>query len=74
MQGKLIKNDIDRWEINDGENRYELSSGDLCEVLVGEFKTGVWFRTRIEHNGDDYYATVPGIKLYKGMPARTIEF
>jgi len=78
ISGKLYKNDIGRWEIVDegahreGVLRCQLTSGDVCEVLVG----GNWIRTRIECGWDDtkklsqYYATVPGIKLYEGQPAR----
>jgi len=75
MIGKLHLNEIGRWEILDLEyKRYELTSGDLVEVAVGSH----WIRTRIESRSapnppftSEYYATVPGIRLYEGMPART---
>lgn len=74
MIGKLRKNDIGRWEIvNESGQRIELTSGDVCEVQIGE----VWHRTRIESQATNtppftaqYYAVLPGIRLYEGMPAR----
>lgn len=70
MLGILRKNDNERWEIFDGDGRrWEITSGDVIEVLVGE----IWIRTRVEHNGSDYYPVVAGISFYKGMPARTFD-
>lgn len=78
MEGKLHKNDNDRWEIVDqtpreaGVLKCELTSGDCCEIKVGEH----WIATRIECGWDErtktsqYYSTVPGTKLYQGQPAR----
>lgn len=70
MEGKLKKNECGRWVIfcELGVEAYEssLTSGSVCEINVA----GHWIRTRIEHNGKEYYATVPGVKLYTGMPAR----
>lgn len=66
MNGKLFKNQNDRWEIKNDETRYELTSGDVCEIKVGDH----WIKTRIEHNGKYYYSTVPGTKLYSGQEAR----
>lgn len=44
-----------------------LTSGSVCEVRVAEH----WIQTRIECSMEDgYYAVVPGIKLYPGMPVR----
>lgn len=63
--GKLFKNEDHRWVIKFDYN-YVLTSGDICEVQVA----GHWIKTRIEHNGTEYYATVPGVKLYAGMLAR----
>lgn len=70
MLGILRKNDIDRWEIFDGEGRrWEITSGDVIEVRIGD---DTWVTTRVEHNGKDYYAIEAGITLYNGMPARTV--
>lgn len=73
MEGKLHKNEIGRWEIVTEDGRVELSSGSVCEVKIGE----VWHRTRIESRSTphapftaEYYAVLPGIRLYEGMPAR----
>lgn len=71
MEGKLRKNDNKRFEIRcdqDGR-RYELTSGDLVEIKVA----GHWIRTRVEHNGKDYYATVAGAQLQEGLDARVPE-
>lgn len=68
--GILRKNDCKRWEIQQVDGpRCEVTSGDVIEVIVA----GAWVRTRVEHNGVDYYACVPGVKLYDGMLAREIE-
>lgn len=66
MTGKLYKNANDRWEIRNDESRYELTSGDICEVKIADH----WIKTRIEHNGKYYYAVVQGIRLYAGQDAR----
>lgn len=74
MEGKLRKNEIGRWEVVDESgNRLELTSGDVVEVKVADH----WIRTRIESMSSDkppftaeYYAVVPGVKLYSGQPAR----
>lgn len=70
MRGTLTKNDTGRWEIvsfhpfEKTRETHELNAGDICEVQVDKY----WIRTRIEHDGVDYYPTVAGIKLYEGMP------
>jgi hypothetical protein len=50
----------------------ELTSGDVCDVQVG----GHWIRTRIEFlhapGGGDYYAVERGVRLCRGLPARTV--
>lgn len=67
IEGSLRKNEGERWEIiRIEESRYELTSGDVVEVKIGDH----WFRTRVEHNGTEYYSTVPGIRFFNGMPAR----
>lgn len=73
MVGELHKNDIGRWEIVCEDGRVELSSGNVCEVKIGE----TWHRTRIESRSSpyppftaEYYAVLPGVRLYEGMPAR----
>lgn len=66
MDGKLAKMQSGRWSIG---NEWEITSGDVIEVKVGEN----WIATRIEHNGTGYYAVVTGILLYEGMPARRRE-
>ena len=61
--GVLMKVVTGRWAI---DGRLEITSGEVIEVKVVDN----WTTTRIEHNGVEYYAVVPGIKLYEGMPAR----
>lgn len=67
MQGTLRKNATGRWEIVDDEGkRVELTSGDVCEVKVGEN----WIQTRIESSSDGYYAIVAGLQLFAGQAAK----
>ena len=61
--GLLKRADTGRWAI---DGQFEITSGDVIEVKIVD----TWITTRIEHCGSDYYAVVPGIKLYGGMPAR----
>lgn len=35
---------------------YEITSGDVIEILVEDEDRPYWLRTGIEHNGTDYYA------------------
>lgn len=67
-EGRLIKNQSDRWEIvyDDRDFGDQLTSGSVCEVRIGD----QWIRTRIECADGGYYPVVSGIKLYKGMPTR----
>ncbi|WP_331281026.1 DUF5348 domain-containing protein [Brevibacillus thermoruber] len=67
-QGRLYKNRSGRYAID--EDHY-LTCGETIEILVNEDEDGgYWVRTRIEHNGDDYYAVDrPKINL-KGTMAR----
>lgn len=54
-EGYLEKNRYGRYELNG----YELTSGSPIEIWIEdrEFDAGgSWFSTRIEHNGEDYYA------------------
>lgn len=50
----LHKNRQGRYETAGG---YEYTSGDAIEVLVddGYYLSPYWARTRVEHNGKDYY-------------------
>jgi hypothetical protein len=84
--GTLRKNDVDEWEIVDGDGRmYMLSSGSICEVQIG----GRWIRMRIEfYDGSrpasgalayvagaagydsSYHAVELCILLCEGLPAR----
>lgn len=66
MTGKLRRNSIRRWEISDGDDSIELSSGSRVELQIA----GVWILTRIEHDGQDYYAINRGIALVEGLRAR----
>lgn len=67
-QGRLYKNSSGRYAIN--EDHY-FTCGETIEILVNEEKDGgYWVRTRIEHNGEDYYAVDrPKISL-QGTMAR----
>ena len=68
-EGKLIKNGSGRWEIIfKDEYSFELTSGCSCEVKIGPH----WIYTTIEFGRDAYYATTPGVQLYKGQPARRL--
>ena len=67
-EGYLEKNRYGRYELNG----YELTSGHLIELWIedNEYKEGgSWFSTRIEHNGEDYYA-VGSKALLEGLKAR----
>ncbi len=67
-QGRLYKNSSGRYAID--EDHY-FTCGEIIEILVNEEEDGgYWVRTRIEHNGDDYYAIArPKINL-QGTMAR----
>lgn len=67
-QGRLYKNSSGRYAID--EDHY-FTCGEISEILVNEEEDGgYWVRTRIEHNGDDYYAIArPKINL-QGTMAR----
>ena len=65
-EGKLYKNSCGRYEIDDWT---EFTCGDVLELEL----CGTWVRTRIEHDGVDYYAVgLKGLKL-DGLKARTVE-
>lgn len=66
--GILQKNRADRWEITyEGvPERDQLTCGTICEIQVGND----WVRTRIEHDGEGYYAVKPKLRLLGGMKAR----
>ncbi|SGO61961.1 Uncharacterised protein [Mycobacterium tuberculosis] len=53
-EGFLRKNERGRYEIDD---RFEFTSGQSIEVLVSDpnFDETTWVKTRVEHNGQDYY-------------------
>ncbi|WP_342404236.1 DUF5348 domain-containing protein [Brevibacillus sp. FSL K6-2834] len=67
-QGRLYKNSSGRYAIN--EDHY-FTCGETIEILMNEEEDGgYWVRTRIEHNGEDYYAVDrPKISL-QGTMAR----
>lgn len=67
-QGRLYKNSSGRYAIN--EDHY-FTCGETIEILVNEDADGgYWIRTKIEHNGEDYYAVDrPKINL-QGTMAR----
>jgi DNA primase len=67
-QGRLYKNSSGRYAIN--EDHY-FTCGETIEILVNEDEDGgYWVRTKIEHNGEDYYAVDrPKINL-QGTMAR----
>jgi hypothetical protein len=72
--GTLRKNSTGRWEIvddRDDSRALELTSGDVCEVLIG----GHWIMTRVEFahakgGGGVYYPVERGVRLWQGLPAR----
>lgn len=68
VQGRLYKNSSGRYAID--EDHY-FTCGETIEILVNEEENGgYWVRTRIEHNGEDYYAVDrPKINL-QGTMAR----
>lgn len=53
-EGFLRKNERGRYEIDD---RFEFTSGQSIEVLISDpdFDETAWVKTRVEHNGQDYY-------------------
>ncbi|MEK6704612.1 MAG: DUF5348 domain-containing protein [Bdellovibrionota bacterium] len=63
VQGQLNRTASGRWSIGD---RFEITSGEVLEVRIGHY----WIPTRIEHDGEDYFTVVSGIKLYGGMEVR----
>lgn len=70
--GFLTMNDSGRWEIRyrdeDGDFAFgdQLTSGCVCEVLIGD----KWIKTRIESSDGKYYAVTRGIRLCESLPAR----
>ena len=69
--GTLHKNDNGRWAIayccaQDQYQQVELTSGSVIELRIADH----WIETSIEYNGEDYYATTPGIALAFGQAAR----
>ena len=63
IKGKLVRNDINRYEIEQEDGYpYELRSGDAFELYLG----GHWVRTNMEHSdriGGYYAAGLEGISL-----------
>lgn len=53
-EGGLYKNTNDRYEIGD----HELTSGHPVEIYIYDSwsEKNAWYKSRIEHNGEDYYA------------------
>jgi hypothetical protein len=66
VRGILHKNKTGRWEIVGDDGSVELTSGSVIEICVA----GIWHRTRVEHDGRDYYSVTPGTALVAGLPAR----
>lgn len=60
-EGFLRKNENGRYEI-DGR---EFTSGESIEVLISDpdFDETTWVKSRVEHNGEDYY-----LVGYEGVP------
>ncbi|GGA58944.1 hypothetical protein GCM10007416_35140 [Kroppenstedtia guangzhouensis] len=52
-EGFLRKNENGRYEIGDRE----FTSGESIEILISDpgFDETVWVKSRVEHNGQDYY-------------------
>lgn len=72
-EGYLYKNINGRYEID--PNHY-FTSGSPIEVLAYDdfHELNIWIRTRIEHNGEDYYAVaLPDIPL-NNLNARVREY
>lgn len=53
-EGTLYKNEADRYEMNDN---YYFTSGSPIEIYIHDSyeERNVWHKSRVEHNGDDYY-------------------
>lgn len=69
-EGELYLNSGGRYEIN--EDVY-FTSGSSCELLIYDdyYEFYSWIKTRIEHNGEDYYAVALGRDVpIKGLKAR----
>lgn len=73
QSGILKRNEIGRFTIvyqdDDGdEGSYQLTSGDVCEVLIG----GNWIPVRVESNDNGYYMTTndESFRPFLGMRAR----
>lgn len=69
-EGELYLNSGGRYEIY--EDVY-FTSGSLCELLIydDDYERYSWIKTRIEHNGEDYYAVALGRDVpIKGLKAR----
>lgn len=67
-EGNLRKNRYGRYEIGE----YELSCGYGIEVLIYDdyLESERWVKTRVEHNGDDYYLySFPKLPM-QGLKAR----
>ncbi len=56
-QGFIKHNDSGRYELPSG---YYFTSGNQCEILDEKYGEQEWRYTTIEHNGENYYATVLG--------------
>lgn len=66
-EGRLNQNASGRYEI-EGDDIF--TSGEPIEIFLEDEDGGYWLKTRIEHNGEDYYAVdLPSTKL-QGMLAR----
>jgi hypothetical protein len=54
-EGILHKNTSDRYEIDE---RHSFTAGSSIELLSSDEMYGntIWTKTRIEHNGDEFYA------------------
>lgn len=73
-QGFIKHNSDGRYELPNGQY---LTSGSPCEILVNDDidNSQYWVRTRIEHNGEDYYAVALGREQnINGMMVRVREF
>lgn len=67
-EGTLRLNNDGRYELPNGEY---INSGSICEILTYDDGEPYWVHTRIEHNGEDYYAKELGRDVsIDGMKAR----
>ncbi len=65
----LHKNASGRYETSSG---YEYTSGTVIEVLAGDkyHETPYWMRSRVEHNGREYYLVGLEDICMDGLPVR----